>query len=82
MKHINEYNSSTITEDIPVIDNDKILPEIRKLLREFFEDHDNAYHILILADNDNGSILEKITRYFRNSGIDKKHSRVLIDNTW
>lgn len=70
-----------ITKNIPVIDNEKLSKEIRKIINQVFgDDQLNAYQILYLEDSDDGSPIEIVTKYFRENGI--TGDKVLIDNTW
>lgn len=70
-----------ITKNIPIIDNSKVPKNINKLIDDCFgDDRLNAYQILYLEGNDNGSNLEILTKWLRENGI--QGDKVLIDNTW
>lgn len=73
-----------ITQNIPVIDRDKIPNNIWKLIDDdcFGDNRLNAYQLLYLVDEDDvdDTPIEIVTKYFREQGI--LSNRVLIDNTW
>ncbi len=81
-KFSENMSNSSITIDIPVIDRYAIPMNIHLLIRDkiFGDDAKNAFQLLYLCDNDYGSSLEIVTKYFRENGITS--DKVLIDNTW